>query len=82
MPALLSAAEATKQSIRFDGQVVVTGTGRGWARRMPGFWPRAVVVHDAGMAQDGSGFDPSVADTVVSEIVAAGGIAAACYENL
>ena len=34
------------------------------------------------MAQDGSGSDPSVADTVVSEIAAAGGTAAACYENL
>jgi NAD(P)-dependent dehydrogenase (short-subunit alcohol dehydrogenase family) len=42
----------------------------------------AIVVHDAGVAQDGSGFDPSVADTVVAEIAAAGGTAAACYENL
>jgi hypothetical protein len=35
-----------------------------------------------GVAQDGSGFDPSVADALVSEITAAGGTAAACYENL
>jgi NAD(P)-dependent dehydrogenase (short-subunit alcohol dehydrogenase family) len=41
-----------------------------------------VVVHDAGVAQDGSGFDPSVADIVVSEIMAAGGTAAATCENL
>jgi hypothetical protein len=37
----------------------------------------AVVVHDAGVAPDGSGFDPSVADGVVAEITEAGGIAAA-----
>ncbi len=34
------------------------------------------------MAQDGSGFDPSIADAVVAEITEAGGTAAACYENL
>ena len=39
-------------------------------------------MHDAGVAQDGSGFDPSVADGVVAEIAAQGGTAAACYENL
>jgi NAD(P)-dependent dehydrogenase (short-subunit alcohol dehydrogenase family) len=72
--------------IRFDGQVViVTGAGRGLGASyakliasLGGF----VVVHDAGVAQDGSGFDRSVADTVVSAIVAEGGIAAACYDNL
>src|SRR6185369_3121042 len=72
--------------IRFDGQViVVTGAGRGLGAayaRLIAARGGAVVVHDAGVAQDGSGFDPSVADAIVSEIVAAGGTAAACYENL
>lgn len=75
-----------QQAIRFDGQVVlVTGAGRGlgaaYARLLAALGG-AIVVHDAGVAQDGSGFDPSVADTVVSEIAAVGGTAAACYENL
>jgi NAD(P)-dependent dehydrogenase (short-subunit alcohol dehydrogenase family) len=72
--------------IRFDSQVVlVTGAGRGlgvaYAR---GFAARGatVVVHDAGVERDGSGGDPSVADAVVDEIVAAGGHAVAAYDNL
>jgi len=73
-------------SIRFDGQVaIVTGAGRGlgaaYARLLVARGA-AVVVHDAGVAQDVSGHDPSVADGVVAEIAAAGGRAAACYENL
>jgi NAD(P)-dependent dehydrogenase (short-subunit alcohol dehydrogenase family) len=72
--------------IRFDGQVViVTGAGRGLGAayaRLIAARGGTVVVHDAGVAQDGSGFDPSVADAIVSEIAARGGIAAACYENL
>ncbi|WP_316214759.1 MULTISPECIES: SDR family NAD(P)-dependent oxidoreductase [unclassified Bradyrhizobium] len=79
-------AHADQQPIRFDGQViVVTGAGRGLGAAYARLFAArggAVVVHDAGVAQDGSGFDPSVADAVVAEIVAAGGIAAACYENL
>ena len=72
--------------IRFDGQVVlVTGGGRGlgaaYARALAGRGG-AVVVHDAGVEADGTGADPEPADAVVAEIEAAGGTAAACYENL
>jgi len=73
-------------SIRFDGQVVVvTGAGRGLGAayaRLIAARGGAIVVHDAGVAQDGSGFDPSVADAVAAEIAAAGGTAVACHENL
>jgi NAD(P)-dependent dehydrogenase (short-subunit alcohol dehydrogenase family) len=73
-------------SIRFDGQVVVvTGAGRGLGTayaQLIAARGGAIVVHDAGVAQDGSGFDPSVADSVVADIIAAGGTATACYENL
>jgi NAD(P)-dependent dehydrogenase (short-subunit alcohol dehydrogenase family) len=72
--------------IRFDGQVVViTGAGRGLGAayaRLIAARGGSVVVHDAGVAADGGGFDPSVADAVVTEIVGAGGRAAACYDNL
>jgi NAD(P)-dependent dehydrogenase (short-subunit alcohol dehydrogenase family) len=75
-----------QQVIRFDDQVIViTGAGRGLGAayaRLIADRGGTIVVHDAGVAQDGSGFDPSVADAVVAEINAAGGRAAACYENL
>jgi NAD(P)-dependent dehydrogenase (short-subunit alcohol dehydrogenase family) len=77
---------SAQQPIRFDGQVVVvTGAGRGLGAAYPRLIAArggTLIIHDAGVAQDGTGFDPSVADTVVAEINAAGGIAAACYENL
>ena len=77
---------SVQQSIRFDGQVVVvTGAGRGLGAayaRLIAARGGSLVVHDAGVAQDGTGFDPSVADAVVAEIAAAGGTAIACYENL
>jgi NAD(P)-dependent dehydrogenase (short-subunit alcohol dehydrogenase family) len=77
---------AEQRPIRFDGQViVVTGAGRGLGAayaRLLAARGGTIVVHDAGVAQDGSGFDPSVADAVVAEITAAGGNAAACHENL
>lgn len=75
-----------QHTIRFNGQVVViTGAGRGLGAayaRLIAARGGTVVVHDAGVAQDGSGFDPSVADAVVAAINAADGVAAACYENL
>src|SRR5206468_204777 len=80
------AGVAMPAPIRFDGQVaIVTGAGRGLGAayaRLLAARGAAVVVHDAGVAQDGSGHDPSVADGVVAEIAAAGGTAAASYENL
>jgi NAD(P)-dependent dehydrogenase (short-subunit alcohol dehydrogenase family) len=72
--------------IRFDGQVVlVTGSGRGlgaaYARALAARGG-AVVVHDAGVASDGTGFDRAPADAVAAEIERSGGRAAPCYENL
>ncbi len=72
--------------IRFDGQVaVVTGAGRGLGgayARLLAARGASVVVHDAGVAADRSGFDPTVADTVVHEIIDRRGTAVACHENL
>jgi NAD(P)-dependent dehydrogenase (short-subunit alcohol dehydrogenase family) len=72
--------------IRFDGRVaLVTGSGRGLgAAYARGLAARgaAVVVHDAGVEEDGSGRDPTVADAVVAEITAGGGTAIAAYDNL
>ncbi len=74
------------EPIRFHGQVaLVTGSGRGlgatYAKALAARGA-SVVVHDAGVAQDGSGADHAPADDVVGEIVRAGGTAAAAYENL
>jgi NAD(P)-dependent dehydrogenase (short-subunit alcohol dehydrogenase family) len=73
-------------AIDFDSQVIIiTGAGRGLGAayaRLIGARGGTVVVHDAGVAQDGNGSDPSVADAVVTEITEAGGTATACYENL
>ncbi|MDQ2718051.1 MAG: SDR family NAD(P)-dependent oxidoreductase, partial [Chloroflexota bacterium] len=72
--------------IRFDGQVaIVTGSGRGLGAayaRMLAERGACVVVHDAGVALDGTGFDSHVADAIVHEITTAGGTAVSCYENL
>ena len=72
--------------IRFDGQVVlVTGAGRGLgAAYARAFVERGatVVVHDAGLALDGCGGDPAVADGLVAEIARSGGSAVAAYDDL
>jgi NAD(P)-dependent dehydrogenase (short-subunit alcohol dehydrogenase family) len=72
--------------ITFDDRVaLVTGAGRGlgaaYARALAARGA-AVIIHDAGVEQDGSGGDRGVADEVVAEITAAGGHAIASYENL
>ncbi len=77
---------STPPRVRFDGQVaIVTGAGRGLGAayaRLLADRGAAVVVHDAGVAADGSGFDPAVGDTVAREIMSRGGTAVACHDNL
>jgi NAD(P)-dependent dehydrogenase (short-subunit alcohol dehydrogenase family) len=63
----------------------VTGAGRGLGRAYSLLLAERganVLVHDAGVAPDGSGFDQTVADAVVAEIRAAGGVADAAYDDL
>ena len=72
--------------IDFTGQVaIVTGAGRGLGRLYATELARrgaSVVVNDYGGTTDGRGSDTSVADAVVAEIKAAGGIALTSHESV
>jgi NAD(P)-dependent dehydrogenase (short-subunit alcohol dehydrogenase family) len=71
---------------RFDGKVaIVTGAGRGIGRAealLLATEGAAVVVNDLGGANDGTGADQRPAQQVVDEITAAGGRAAANYDDI
>lgn len=71
---------------QFEGRVVaITGAGRGlgaaYARLLAARGAQ-VVVHDAGVDQDGQGGDPTVAGAVADEITRNGGQAVAVTGNL
>jgi NAD(P)-dependent dehydrogenase (short-subunit alcohol dehydrogenase family) len=72
--------------IDFAGQVViVTGAGRGLGRHYAHDLARrgaSVVVNDLGTSMHGAGSDAKVADEVVAEIEASGGIATASYDSV
>jgi NAD(P)-dependent dehydrogenase (short-subunit alcohol dehydrogenase family) len=72
--------------IDFGGQVaIVTGAGRGLGRLYAIELARrgaAVVVNDLGGSMRGEGADASVAEQVVKEIEAAGGVAVASHESV
>jgi NAD(P)-dependent dehydrogenase (short-subunit alcohol dehydrogenase family) len=72
--------------IDFTGQVaVVTGAGRGLGRLYAIELARrgaSVVVNDLGGSMGGQGADAAVADRVVEEIVATGGVAVASHDSV
>jgi hypothetical protein len=72
--------------LRFDGRsVIVTGGGRGFGRQhalLLASRGARVVVADYGVELDGSGSSPEPAESVVREILDAGGEAVACFANV
>jgi len=72
--------------IEFTGQVaVVTGAGRGLGRLYAIELARrgaSVVVNDLGGSMGGEGADASIADEVVEQITAAGGVAVASHDSV
>jgi NAD(P)-dependent dehydrogenase (short-subunit alcohol dehydrogenase family) len=77
---------ARPSEVRFHGRVaVITGAGRGLGlayARLLAERGATVVVNDAGVAQDGSGGDPSLAEAAAASIVDAGGQAVASGHDL
>ena len=71
---------------KLDGKVaIVTGAGGGLGRSHSLLLAKdgaAVIVNDMGDSRDGSGAGKNMADTVVDEIIAAGGKAAANYGSV
>ncbi|WP_373077581.1 SDR family NAD(P)-dependent oxidoreductase [Zhongshania sp.] len=72
--------------MRFDNRVaVITGAGRGLGRAyalLLGAKGAKVVVNDPGGSMTGDGVDVGPAQSVVNEIIAAGGQAVACTESV
>jgi NAD(P)-dependent dehydrogenase (short-subunit alcohol dehydrogenase family) len=72
--------------IEFTDQVaIVTGAGRGLGRLYALEFARrgaSVVVNDPGGTMHGEGSDAGIADDVVAEILAAGGMAVASYDSV
>src|SRR5438045_3158390 len=69
-----------------DGKVaIITGAGNGIGRSHALLFAKegaSIVVNDVGGPRDGSGADTTPADTVVKEIVAAGGKAVANHDSV
>jgi NAD(P)-dependent dehydrogenase (short-subunit alcohol dehydrogenase family) len=70
-----------RQMIRLDDQVaIIIGSGHGlgaaYARLLAERGAR-VVIHDAGVNKEGTGFDPNVAADVANKIYEVGGVAIA-----